>query len=267
MTNSSPLGQSLAGAESPSPSGTLTAEGISRSFRGVTALDSVTLSIPRGRVTGLIGPNGAGKSTLVNILSGYDRPNAGAVVMNGENITRQAAYKRSRAGVARTFQHGNLYRSLSVLENVEVSAIASGRGRKAARRESIEILDRLDLLSWAGSTGEHLPHGVERRLGVARALATAPQYLLLDEPAAGLNDGEMEQFRDTVRAVSVDLNLGVLLIDHNMRLIFAGCDYVYVLAAGANILDGEPDMVRADEKLATSYLGTMAATLTEVPHG
>jgi len=239
----------------------LKAEGVSRSFRGVHALTEVTLEIPRGSVMGLIGPNGAGKSTLVNILSGYDAPDAGNVSMNGGNITRQIAFKRSRAGVARTFQHGHLFRSLTVLENVEVSALASGRGRRRARVESLEILERLDLLTWAGSTAEHLPHGVERRLGVARALATKPQYLLLDEPAAGLNDGEMEQFRGTIRALSVELSLGVLLIDHNMRLIFSGCDYVYVLAAGKNILDGNPDDVRTDTLLATSYLGSMAAAV------
>jgi len=247
--------------ETPRPAGSLLAGGISRSFRGVKALTDVTLDISRGRITGLIGPNGAGKSTLVNILSGYEKPDFGTVVMNNLDITRQPAHKKAHSGVARTFQHGHLFRSLSVLENVQVSALANGKGPRAAQRTAVEILGRLDLLSWAGLSAGHLPHGVERRLGVARALATAPEYLLLDEPAAGLNDGEMESFRETIQSLSVDLNIGVLLIDHNMRLIFSASDYIYVLAGGKNVLQGDPGVVRADEKLATSYLGTTASTL------
>lgn len=261
MTDSQASSTSVEELEVPLRAGSLRAEGISRSFRGVQALADVTLDIPRGRITGLIGPNGAGKSTLVNILSGYEKPDVGIVVMNGKNITRQAAHQKAHSGVARTFQHGHLFRSLSVLENVQVSALAHGSGRRQAQRTAVEILTRLDLLPWAGLSAGHLPHGVERRLGVARALATAPEYLLLDEPAAGLNDGEMESFRETIRSIAVDLNIGVLLIDHNMRLIFAASDYIYVLAGGLNVLQGDPEVVRADEKLATSYLGTIASTL------
>lgn len=263
LTNSQASSTSVEELELPLPAGFLRAEGISRSFRGVKALAEVTLEIPRGRITGLIGPNGAGKSTLVNILSGYERPDVGSVVMNGIDITRQTAHQKSRSGVARTFQHGHLFRSLSVLENVQVSALANGSGRRQAQRTAVEILDRLDLLPWGGLSAGHLPHGVERRLGVARALATAPEYLLLDEPAAGLNDGEMESFRETIHSISADLNIGVLLIDHNMRLIFAASDYIYVLAGGQNVLQGDPEVVRADEKLATSYLGTIASTLAK----
>lgn len=266
---SSSLTKSQAGTSSVStieaslPAASLRAERISRSFRGVKALTEVTLEIPRGRITGLIGPNGAGKSTLVNILSGYERPDVGNVVMNKVDVTSQSAHQKSRSGVARTFQHGHLFRSLSVLENVEVSALANGSGRRQAQKTSVEILDRLDLLSWGGLSADHLPHGVERRLGVARALATAPEYLLLDEPAAGLNDGEMENFRHTIHSISADLNIGILLIDHNMRLIFAASDYIYVLAGGQNVIEGDPDVVRSDEKLATSYLGTIASTLAQ----
>jgi branched-chain amino acid transport system ATP-binding protein len=240
---------------------TLLAEGISRSFRGVKALTDVTISIQRGRVTGLIGANGAGKSTLVNIISGYDRPDQGAVILDGTDITAQRSFKRSRSGVARTFQHGHIFRALTVLENVEVTALASGNRGKAARALSVSILDSLDLLDWATNPATHLPHGVERRLGVARALATSPSYLLLDEPAAGLNDGEMEHFKETIRALSAERQIGVLLIDHNMPLIFGVSDHIYVLGAGKNVLDGEPPVVRSDEKLASSYLGSMAATI------
>ncbi|WP_291042438.1 ABC transporter ATP-binding protein [Herbiconiux sp.] len=245
----------------PGPSGTLSAEGVTRHFAGVKALSDVHLEVPAGRITGLIGPNGAGKSTLVNILSGYDRPDEGRVLLGGVDRTRERSYRRTRRGVARTFQHGHIFKEQTILENVQLGALGVGRSSRAARREAIEILDRFDLLEHAGESAAHLPHGVERRLGVARALATRPTHLLLDEPAAGLNDGEMELFKSAIRSVVDDLDVGVLLIDHNMRLIFGACDHIHVLAAGANVVDGPPETVRADPRLAESYLGSMAATI------
>lgn len=237
-------------------------EGISRSYRGVQALNEVTISVPRGRVTGLIGANGAGKSTLVNILSGYDRPNTGRVVADGADITSVRADRRAHRGIARTFQRGSLYRRLSVLENVEVTALACGLGRRQARSLSLDLIDELGLTDWMLHDADRIPHGVERRLGVARALATRPNYVLLDEPAAGLNDGEAQDLRETMRSLA-SRGMGVLLIDHNMPLVFGSCDHIFVLGAGRNILDGAPEEVRDDERLATSYLGTAVTQIIE----
>jgi branched-chain amino acid transport system ATP-binding protein len=242
--------------------GRLTARGISRSYRGIQALKDVDLDVPSGRVTGLIGANGAGKSTLVNILSGYDRPDGGAVTVDGEDVPNERPERRTRRGVGRTFQHGHLFSRLTVLENVEVAARACGLSRPKARALSLELLTELQLEEWSLHEADHLPHGVERRLGVARALATEPRWVLLDEPAAGLNEGEAAHLRDTMRRLA-ERGLGVLLIDHNMPLVFGSCDHIFVLGAGRNVLDGTPDEIRHDPLLATSYLGTTAQEIAE----
>ncbi|MFD5599333.1 ABC transporter ATP-binding protein [Leucobacter sp. NPDC058333] len=249
-------------AATPPAGGVLQGVSLSRAYAGVQALSDVTIDIPTGRVTGLIGANGAGKSTLVNILTGYDLPDSGSVIADGSDITRVRPERRARFGVARTFQHGHLFQRSTVLENVEVPALACGAGRRAARALARELLEELNLTDWISHDADRLPHGVERRLGVARALALRPRYVLLDEPAAGLNDGEAEHLRDTMRAVAAR-GVGVLLIDHNMPLIFASCDHIFVLGAGKNVMDGAPDAVRTDERLASSYLGSAAKQLAE----
>lgn len=247
--------------------GLLQGHGITRSYRGVKALQNVTIDVPLGRVTGLIGANGAGKSTLVNILSGYDRPNGGGVFIDGGELPRESAERRTRRGIARTFQHGHLYPRLTVLENVTVAALACGLSRREGRSLALALLAELQLEEWAMHDADHLPHGVERRLGVAKALATRPNWVLFDEPAAGLNDGEAEHFRDTMRALATR-GLGVLLIDHNMPLIFGSCDHIFVLGAGLNVMDGSPDSVRTDPRLAASYLGNAAQQIAEgAEHG
>ncbi|WP_427870777.1 ABC transporter ATP-binding protein [Leucobacter luti] len=251
-----------AGAGGPDAARALRGDSISRSYSGVRALEDVTIEIPRGRVTGLIGANGAGKSTLVNILTGYDLPDSGSVTVDGEDITRVRPERRARHGVARTFQHGHLFSRCSVLENVEVTALACGAGRKRSRELALELLEELQLTEWMLHDADRLPHGVERRLGVARALATRPSFVLLDEPAAGLNDGEAEQLSETMRTVAAR-DVGILLIDHNMPLIFSSCDDIFVLGAGKNVLDGTPDEVRHDERLASTYLGSAAQQIAE----
>jgi branched-chain amino acid transport system ATP-binding protein len=232
----------------------LVVTGVSRSFRSITALLDVDLTLRRGEVLGLIGPNGAGKSTLVNIISGYDRPDAGTVTVDGSDVTRTGARARCRGGIARTFQHGNLFGGLTVRENVEVVALATGAGRSAARSIADETMALLDVRRWADHEARALPHGVERRVGVARALATRPQYLLLDEPAAGLNEGEIASFGDSVRTIA-GRGTGVLLIDHNVRLILAICDRIKVVVEGRNFLEGTADEVRNSPELAEAYLG------------
>ena len=236
----------------------LAAAGISRSFQGVRALHDVTVRVDSTQIMGLIGPNGAGKSTLVNILSGYDRPDTGAVELDGVDITKKSGFRRSRLGIARTFQHGHIFRALSVRENVEVTALASGRTARQSRQDSLHWLELMDLLDWSDRGASNLPHGVERRLGVARALATWPGHVLLDEPAAGLNEGEVEAFALSIRKVNKEYGIGVLLIDHNMPLIMGLCDRVHVLVHGESLLEGPPDEVRKDKTLAVAYLGSTA---------
>ena len=246
----------------PAASSWLQGEQISRAYKGVKALQDVSITVPRGRVTGLIGANGAGKSTLVNILTGYDRPDSGHVVADGTDITSVNGERRAHQGIARTFQQGNLYQRLSVLENVEVAALACGAKRREARTLALDLLHELQLDDWVLHDAGSIPHGVERRLGVARALATKPNYLLLDEPAAGLNEGEAHHLRDTMRSLAKQ-GMGVLLIDHNMPLVFGSCDHIFVLGAGKNVLDGTPDEIRHSEELASSYLGSAAETIIE----
>ena len=231
---------------------------MSRSFEGVHALREVTLELGRREVVGLIGPNGAGKSTFVNVLSGFDRPTSGSVELEGREITRWSPGRRGRHGLSRTFQHSHAFRSLSVRENVEVAALGVGATAGEARRRATELLETLSLASHAGRRADTLAQGDERRLGVARALATRPRFLLLDEPAAGLPEAEIPDFSAAVRSVRDEHDVGVLLIDHNMALIMAICDRIYVLDQGRLLAEGRPEEIRANLDVAAAYLGESA---------
>ena len=222
------------------------------------ALHEVTLELERGEVLGLIGPNGAGKSTLVNVLSGFDRPTVGVVELEGRDITRWPAHRRGRHGLARTFQHSHAFRSLSVRENVEVAALGSGAPPREASRRAGELLDRLGLGAHADAPASALAHGDERRLGVARALATDPRFVLLDEPAAGLPEAEVPAFAAVVRALRDDDAAGVLLIDHNVALIMDVCDRIHVLDQGRTLAEGAPAEIRANLDVTAAYLGESA---------
>jgi branched-chain amino acid transport system ATP-binding protein len=240
------------------PGQTLRASSVSRTFAGVRALAGVTLVLHHHEVVGLIGPNGAGKSTLVNLLSGFDRPNAGTVELGGEDITSWTPHRRARAGLARTFQHSRAFRALSVRENVEVAALGIGAGSHDARRRAEDLLVLLGLGELAGSPAASLAHGDERRLGVARALATNPRFVLLDEPAAGLPEAEVPEFAAVVRAVRDEHAAGVLLIDHNMALVMQVCDRIHVLDQGHTLAEGTPDEVRSNIDVTAAYLGEAA---------
>jgi branched-chain amino acid transport system ATP-binding protein len=231
---------------------------VSRSFDGVQALRDVTVELHRHEVVGLIGPNGAGKSTLVNVMSGFDAPTAGTVELDGQDVTRWPAHRRGRRGLARTFQHSRSFRSLSVRENVEVAAIGVGAAPREARRRASALLGLLGLERRAEVRASSLPHGDERRLGVARALATEPHYVLLDEPAAGLPEAEVPEFAEVIRAVRDDHEAGVLLIDHNMALIMGVCDRVHVLDQGRLLASGTPAEIRENLDVAAAYLGESA---------
>jgi branched-chain amino acid transport system ATP-binding protein len=221
-------------------------------------LREVTLELRRGEVLGLIGPNGAGKSTLVNLLSGFDRPTEGRVLLEGRDVTRWRASRRGRNGLARTFQHSHAFRGLTVRENVEVSALGGGASPRNAALRAREVLELLGLDAHADVPAAALAHGDERRLGVARALATEPRYVLLDEPAAGLPEAEVPEFAAVVRSLRDDHRAGVLLIDHNMALIMDVCDRIQVLDQGESLAEGTPAEIRANLDVAAAYLGESA---------
>jgi len=240
------------------PEDTLRASAVSRSFEGVHALQDVTLELRRREVVGLIGPNGAGKSTLVNVLTGFDLPTSGAVELRDRDITRWSANRRARSGLTRTFQHSRSLRALSVRENVEVSALGVGLRTREARRRARELLELLGLAQQADTPAGSLAQGDERRLGVARALVAEPDFVLMDEPAAGLPEAEVPEFAEVVRSVRDDHRAGVLLIDHNMALVMAVCDRIHVLDQGRTLAAGTPGEIRGDLNVAAAYLGETA---------
>jgi len=243
------------------PDLTLRAIGVSRSFEGIHALQDVDLELVPDEVVGLIGPNGAGKTTLVNVLTGFDLPSSGRIELGSREITRWPPHRRGRAGLARTFQHGRLFRGLTVRENVEVAALGAGVSPAEARRRGDRLLDLLGLAARADQPAAVLPHGDERRLGVARALALQPRFVLMDEPAAGLHEAEIPAFAAVVRSVRDDFGAGVLLIDHNVALIMEVCDRVHVLDRGRTLAEGTPDEIRRNFDVATAYLGAGASSV------
>jgi branched-chain amino acid transport system ATP-binding protein len=250
--------QPTAGKAERRPADTLRASSVSRSFEGVRALQDVTLELHRHEVVGLIGPNGAGKSTLVNVMTGFDAPTSGSVELAGRGITRWSAHRRARAGLARTFQHSRSFRDLTVRENVEVAALGVGAGPRRARRRTDELLELLGLQERERAPAAVLAHGDERRLGVARALATRPRFVLMDEPAAGLPEAEVPDFASVVRSVRDDHEAGVLLIDHNMALVMSVCDRIVVLDQGRTLAEGTPAEIRGNLDVAAAYLGDSA---------
>jgi branched-chain amino acid transport system ATP-binding protein len=250
--------QPLAGTADRRPGDILRASSVSRSFAGIRALQEVTLELHRHEVVGLIGPNGAGKSTLVNVITGFDVATSGTVELAGRRITRWSAHRRARAGLARTFQHSRAFRGLSVRENVEVAALGVGAGARTARRRGDELLRLLGLEELQDAPAAVLAHGDERRLGVARALATEPRFVLMDEPAAGLPEAEVPEFASVVRSIRDQHDAGVLLIDHNMALVMTVCDRIQVLDQGRTLAQGTPTEIRANLDVTAAYLGDTA---------
>jgi branched-chain amino acid transport system ATP-binding protein len=242
---------------SPSGSGSFRAVEVFRSFEGVKALAGVSFDLRRDQVTGLIGPNGAGKTTLVNVMSGVDFPDSGTIELNGEDITSWTAEKRAAAGLARTFQHGHLFDRLSARENVALGALGVGNRRAVAEERATELLERFDLTRYADTEARSLPHGEASKLGVARALAADPSFVLMDEPAAGLSEPEVPAFVANVRSICRDHHVGVLIIDHNIELIMELCDHVVVLDNGSILTSGLPAEVRANQAVASAYLGSV----------
>ncbi len=236
--------------------GALHAEGISLAFSGLHVLRGVDLRLEPGKALGLVGPNGAGKTTLVNVLSGFQRPDSGSVKLDGTDVTGRSPARLARAGLARTFQAALPFPHLSCLESVAVGAMGVGTGRRHAVTVATDVLGRLNLLERAAQPAGSLPPGDRRLLGIARALAVRPRYLLLDEPAAGLNEAESEELVAILRAVLRDFGCGILLIEHDMSMVMELCPRVQVLDDGMTLRVGTPAEVQDDPTVVESYLGS-----------
>lgn len=229
--------------------------GLSVRFQGVVALDAFSLHVAAGEIVGLIGPNGAGKTTAINVLSGFQRPSAGQISVGGRSMVgRQPRHFVSR-GVARTFQSARLFQRLTVRENVEVTCLARGQSPASARRVADRLLARFGLLERADTPASSVPLGVERLVAVARALASEPRFLLLDEPAAGSNDEESSRLADAIRSIRDELGASIVLVEHDMQVVLNICDRVVVLDHGKTIATGLPGEIRADHVVIEAYFG------------
>lgn len=237
----------------------LTIRGLSKYFAGLHALDGVSFVLRRGEILGLIGPNGSGKTTLINVVTGLLPATSGQVYVGGAKITNKKPYEVAHSGLARTFQTIRLFRELTVLENVEVAAVSMGLSRRNARQRALEVLEEIGIARWAEMLAGVLPYGLERRVEVARALATEPKFLFLDEPAAGLNEDESEELLEVLAAIPARKNLGMLIVDHDMRLIMRLCHQLHVLNFGKTIGEGTPEEVRQIPAVLQAYLGKTAA--------
>jgi branched-chain amino acid transport system ATP-binding protein len=224
-------------------------------FQGLRAIEAVSLDLRPGEILGLIGPNGAGKTTLVNVLTGFQTPSKGRVRLDDVDITGWPPHRRGRAGLARTFQSVLLFRGLSVVENVEAGAIAVGCDRSEARSRAMEIVEGLGLAHVAHRRAGTLPFGDERRVGIGRAIAMRPTFLLMDEPAAGLNDSECTDLEEVIRRLGRQIGCGILLIEHRMSLVFNLCDRIHVLEQGRTIAAGNAADIRVDPRVRQAYLG------------
>ena len=243
---------------------------LSIQFGGLRAVDGFNMTIEKGQLYGLIGPNGAGKTTVFNLLTGVYKPTEGIIKLDGQDITGKSTIEINKAGIARTFQNIRLFKDMPVLDNVKVGlhnhhpySTLTGilrlpkyyKVEKEMNERAMEILKVFDLDKEAGTLAGNLPYGKQRKLEIARALATDPKLLLLDEPAAGMNPNETQELMDTIRFVREHFDMTVLLIEHDMKLVGGICEELTVLNFGQVLIQGETSAVLKDPTVITAYLG------------
>jgi branched-chain amino acid transport system ATP-binding protein len=233
-------------------------------FGGVVAVNGARFDVDEGKVVGLMGPNGAGKTTLFNVITGLQEPTHGRVRFDGRDITRIAPRQRALAGIGRTFQRLEVFGSLSVGDNIRVAA--EMRGLSHPERIRDELLSRVGLRAFASTPADAVPTGIARLTELARALASSPRLLLLDEPSSGLNESETEDFAVLVRSLAEDDGRSVLIVEHDVELVLGLCSTIHVLDFGVIIASGTPAEIQADTRVQDAYLGadTGAAELEEV---
>ena len=248
----------------------LKVEGLGKLFGGITALTDYSVEIRRGELVGLIGPNGAGKTTVFNLLSGVLKPTSGHIYFNNKDITRLRPDQSTALGIARTFQNIRLFKELSVLDNIKVAfhmrlgrdlwktLFHTSQYRQAEiemRQRSYEIMELFGLVSVKDIPAKNLPYGIQRRVEIARAMATLPKLLLLDEPSAGLNPNETEELVKILQNIHRKNDLTIFLVEHDMKLIMAVCQKIQVIDRGRMLTMGTPDDVRHDLRVIEAYLG------------
>lgn len=240
------------------------------SFGGLRAVDDLNMDIEQGALVGLIGPNGAGKTTAFNLLTGVYQPSDGSIVLDGQQLVGKTPTDICKSGVARTFQNIRLFSKMTVLDNVKVAlhnhieySLAESffhfgnysKKEKEMDERALDILKVFGLDTYADALASNLPYGKQRKLEIARALATEPKLLLLDEPAAGMNPNETKELMDTIELIREKFHVTILLIEHDMKLVSGICEYLYVLNFGMELAHGEPSVVLNDPRVITAYLG------------
>jgi len=245
-------------------------QGLYKSFGGLTAVQNFRFRLEKDELVGLIGPNGAGKTTVFNLITGVYKPDRGSIVFAGHNLVGLKPYEICKRGIARTFQNIRLFRDLTVLDNVRIAfhkdihygliesifrTASFFRGEEDIERQAMEYLHIFDLAEKGREIASNLSYGEQRRLEIARALATKPAMLILDEPAAGMNPQETQDLMRLIQWIRKDFNLSILLIEHDMALVMGVCERIYVLDYGEVIAEGKPQEIRNNKKVIEAYLG------------